>query len=173
MQTRKAIIATSLAMALLATTAQSASARGFHHRGSGRELGLVGAFVALVAAPLLILSEAGRGRQSDYDGPPSNGPPPRDYPRSNYYGPPPSNYYGPPQGYNGPPQDNYPPQSNYYSAPPRYYGPPPSNNYGPPPSNNYGPPPRYNGEQSNAPPAYEDRHAPPDDVYDGPPADNR
>lgn len=165
MQTRKAVIATSLAVAFLATSTMSASARGFHHRGSGRGFGLVGAFVALVAAPLVILSEAGRGRQSDYDGPPSDGPPPRDYPRSNYYGPPPSNYYGPPQGNYGPPGNYPPPQSSYYSPPPRYYGPPPSNNYGPPPG--------YNSQQSSAPPAYDDRRAPPDDGYNGPPADDR
>jgi hypothetical protein len=164
MQTRKAIIAGTLAVAFLATSLTSASARGFHHHGSGRGFGLVGALFAgaatIVTAPLAIIAEAGRGSRSDYDGPDyDNGPPPRDYParpRSSYYGPPPGNY--PPQsGYYGPPQGNYPPppQSSYYGppqgAPPPGYNGPPSGAYPAPPPPDYrrsydgyyGPPPGY------------------------------
>jgi len=111
-QKRKAILAGALAAIFLATAVSSASARGFHHRGPGPILGILGlAGAAVVGAatiatlPLRVIAGAGD------------------------YGPPPNNYGGQPAygfGY-GPPPAAYPPPPppSYYQRDPRYYGPPP------------------------------------------------
>ena len=118
MQKRKVMVAGALAAICLATPVSSASARGFHHRGPGPILGILGlAGAAVVGAatiatlPLRIIAGAG-----DY------GPPPDRYGDQPAYGP----------GYGPPPAAYPPPPSSYYQRDPRYYGPPQSYN-GPPP----------------------------------------
>jgi hypothetical protein len=109
MQKQKAIVAGALATLILAITMTPASAQGYHYRGPGPVLGLLGAAVvgaATVATlPFAILAGAGEGLQpGGYYGPPAYGPPPSPSyyaPPLRYYAPPPPRYYGRPRRYYG------------------------------------------------------------------------
>ena len=104
----KVILATLSASMLLAASVSVADARGFHHRGPGVVLGLLGGVIVgaatIATLPFAILADAARPA-----------PPPRDY-------------YGQDARRYGPPQDPYGNAPSAPPPPPRYY-----RNYGPPP----------------------------------------